>query len=353
VLGSLAQLDAQRVKPPATPPWRSSPSPASATLSDALAVLTRVRDAIRARHYSRRTEKVYVWWIRRFVLYHGQRRPEAMGSAEAQQFLSALAIEGHVSAATQNQAFNALLFLYREVLGRPFQGLPGVVRAKRSTRVPLVLSRDEVAAVLRQLHGVPWLMVSLMYGAGLRLLECVRLRVRDVDFGRSEITVRDGKGGKDRVTLLPRKVAPPLQAHLARVREQRLADLRSGAGRAPAPEAQDTRFGQDPWLWGSQWVFPATRFHLDLRTGRRHRSHLHETVVQRAFRDAVRTAGLTKPASCHTLRHSFATHLLEAGYDIRTVQELLGHSDVATTMIYNHVLNRAGPGVRSPLDETR
>jgi integron integrase len=243
-----------------------------------------------------------------------------------------------------------LLFLYREVLGRELTGLDQVVRAKQPVRVPLVLAREEVAAILRQLVGTPWLMASLMYGAGQRLLECARLRVKDVDFARGEITVRDGKGRKDRVTVLPTKLAEALSAHLERVRHQHGSDLAAGAGFVALPHALARKYGSAAREWAWQWVFPATRFYVDGLTGQRRRHHLHETVLQRAFKQARRSAGIPKPASCHTLRHSFATHLLENGYDIRTIQELLGHSSVATTMIYTHALNRGARGVRSPLD---
>lgn len=313
-------------------------------------LLDSVRQAIRARHYSRRTEKAYAAWIKRYVLFHGKRHPREMGVPEVTRFLSNLATEGHVSASTQNQAFSALLFLYREVLGQTLPGLDDVVRAKRPARLPLVLTRDEVQAVLGQLRGAPWLMASLMYGAGLRLLECVRLRVKDVDFSRSELTVRDGKGQKDRVTVLPARIAEALRSHLERVARQHEADIRQGAGVVALPHALARKYPHACRDWAWQWVFPATRMYDDPLTGDRGRHHLHETVLQRGFQDAVRRARISKPATCHTLRHSFATHLLEAGYDIRTIQELLGHSDVSTTMIYTHVLNCGGRGVKSPLD---
>lgn len=313
-------------------------------------LLDRVRAAIRARHYSPRTEKAYVGWVRRYVFLHGRRAPDDLGAAEVTQFLSHLATQGKVSASTQNQAFCALVFLYREVLGRELDGLDEVVRAKRPVRLPLVLSRQEVEAVLSHTQGTPGLMASLMYGSGLRLLECCRLRVKDVDFARGEITVRDGKGRKDRVTLLPVRLARPLREHLERVRRQHESDLADGAGSVALPEALARKYANADRQWGWQWVFPATRLHETPSPGLLRRHHLHETVVQREFAIAVRAAGLTKPATCHSLRHSFATHLLEDGYDIRTIQELLGHSDVSTTMIYTHVLNRGGRGVRSPLD---
>jgi len=326
-------------------PPRSGPLPGGSPR-----LLDLFRETIRARHYSRRTEKAYAGWIKRYVFFNGRRHPRDMGVAEVKHFLSALAIEGRVSASTQNQAFSALLFLYRDVLGQALPGLEDVVRAKRPVRLPTVLSRDEVQAILRHLHGMPWLMASVMYGSGLRLLECARLRVKDVDFARGEITVRDGKGQKDRMTVLPGRLLDPLRGHLERVALQYEADVRHGAGAVALPSALARKYPRACRDWAWQWVFPATRLHDDPTTGDRCRHHIHETVLQRAFHAAVRQAGVPKPATCHTLRHSFATHLLEAGYDIRTIQELLGHNDVSTTMIYTHVLNRGGRGVRSPLD---
>ncbi len=273
-----------------------------------------------------------------------------MGEPEVSRFVSQLAVSGKVSASTQNQALSALLFLYGRVLGKNLEWVGGIARAKRPIHLPVVLSREEVGALLRQLHGVEWIMASLLYGAGLRLLECCRLRVKDVDFSRKEVTVRDGKGRKDRITLLPAKVVGPLTAHLEPVRKQHADDLRIGAGSVELPEALERKYPSAPWEWGWQWFFPATRLYLDPVTRRNRRHHLHESVLQKAVRGAVLRAGIAKPASCHSLRHSFATHLLEDGYDIRTIQELLGHSDVSTTMIYTHVLNRGGRGVRSPLD---
>jgi integron integrase len=312
-------------------------------------LLDAVRQAIRARHYSPRTEKAYTSWIRRFVLFHGKRHPTEMGEAEVSAFLMHLAIKKQVSASTQNQALNAILFLYREVLHKDLEWLDGVVRAKRPKRLPVVLTRDEVRAILREMRGTPWLMASLIYGAGLRLLECVRLRVKDVDLSRGEIIVRDGKGKKDRVTILPSELSRPLVAHLERVKTQHHKDLSSGRGSVELPYALRRKYPNAAREWGWQWVFPATRFYRDRITGEYRRHHLHESVLQRAIKMAVRVAGIAKPASCHMLRHSFATHLLEAGYDIRTIQELLGHRDVSTT-IYTHVINRGGRGVRSPLD---
>jgi integron integrase len=313
-------------------------------------LLDRVRDAVRARHYSPRTEEAYLAWIRRFILFHGKRHPASMGAPEVAAFLTDLATARRVSASTQNQALSALLFLYGDVLDRPLDALVGLVRARRPTRVPLVLSRDEVKAVLAHLRGPVWLIASLLYGSGLRLLECLELRVKDVDLHMRELTVRDGKGRKDRVSLVPLALDTALRGQLQDVAAQHVLDVRAGAGSVALPDALVRKYPRAAWEPGWQWVFPATRFYIDPDTGQRRRHHLHESMVQRAVKEAVRAAGLTKPASCHTLRHSFATHLLEAGYDIRTIQELLGHSDVATTMIYTHVLNRGGRGVRSPLD---
>ena len=324
-------------------------APASAEARRPPRLLDRVRETIRARHYSPRTEKAYVFWIKRFILFHDKRHPDEMGASEITTFLSKLATRDHVSASTQNQAFSALLFLYRAVLGRELEGIDGVVRAKRPIHLPLVLTRKEVTEILRHLQGTPWLMASLMYGSGLRVLESARLRVKDVEFSRSRLTVRDGKGRKDRVTLLSVSLAAPLQAHLERVKQQHARERRAGGGFVPLPHALDRKYPQAAGEWAWQWIFPAARRYRGL-DGQVYRHHLHESVVQRAFRQAVRAAGVPKPASCHTLRHSFATHLLEAGYDIRTIQELLGHSDVSTTMIYTHVLNRGPGGVQSPLD---
>jgi len=294
---------------------------------DAPKLLDQVHAAIYARHYSWRTEKTYVAWIRRFIVFNGKRHPLEMGEREVTAFLSSLAVRGRVSASTQNQALSAILFLYRHVLKTELPWLDGIVKAKRPIHLPTVLTRDEVRAVLAELHGVPWLMASLMYGAGLRLLECARLRVKDVDFVRLEIMVRDGKGAKDRLTMLPASLREPLAAHIERVRLLHQRDLRRRLGSVEVPGAIERKYPRAPFEWGWQWVFPATRFYRDPVSGRYRRHHLHESVVQRAMKEAVRRAGIAKQASCHTLRHSFATHLLEAGYDIRTIQELLGHSD--------------------------
>jgi integron integrase len=305
---------------------------------------------VRARHYSRRTEKAYVAWIRRYILFHGKRHPSEMGAPELTRYLSALAVEGNVAASTQNQALSALLFLYREVLQQDVPWLDDVVRAKRPARLPVVLTRDEVRAVLRQLRGTPRLMAILLYGSGLRLHECARLRVQDVDFERHQIIVRAGKGDKDRTTTLPTIINAELTRHLDVVKKQHDLDLRQGAGWVELPWALARKYPNAGREWAWQWVFPATRFYVDRKTGQRRRHHLHESVVQRAVKDAVRHAGIPKRATCHTLRHSFATHVLEDDRDIRTVQELLGHRDLSTTMIYTHVLNRGPAGVRSPAD---
>ncbi len=313
-------------------------------------LLDRVRMEIRARHYSRRTEKAYLYWIRRYIFFHKLRHPKEMGEKEVTRFLSWLATKKNVSASTQNQALSALAFLYKAVLKHDLDWLNDVVRAKKPKRLPVVLTRREVEQVISRMQGAPWLVASLIYGTGMRLLECLRLRVKDIDFERREITVRGGKGQKDRMTMLPARLESPLSLHLERVREQFRKDQGAGAGTVELPMAIARKYPKAAGEWVWQWVFPATRHYTDRESGRRRRHHLHETVMQRGFHRAVKEAGIAKRASCHTLRHSFATHLLEDGYDIRTIQELLGHSDVSTTMIYTHVLNRGGRGVRSPLD---
>jgi integron integrase len=313
-------------------------------------LLDRVRAAIRARHYSRRTEKAYVAWIRRFIVFHGRRHPRDLGEAEVSAFISSLAQRG-VSASTQNQALSAVLFLYEVIIGRRLTWMENIVRAQRPARLPVVLSRAEVSSVLSNMRGTVWLMASLLYGAGLRLLECVELRVKDINVDRGELTIRDGKGGKDRVTMLPVSLRKPLLDHLANVKTQHETDLASGRGSVALPGVLRAKYPNAAREWPWQWVFPATRFYVDGPTGERRRHHLHESVLQRAVKEAARTAGISRPATCHTLRHSFATHLLESRYDIRTIQELLGHRDVSTTMIYTHVLNQGGSGVRSPLDQ--
>jgi len=314
-------------------------------------LLDAVRFRIRARHYSLRTEEAYVGWIRRFIVFHGKRHPRDLGEQEINAFLTHLAVKDKVAASTQSQALAALLFLYRHVLEIPFPKLESLIRAKRPRRLPVVLTREEVRAVLERLEGAPKIVATLLYGGGLRLLEALRLRVKDVDFARGQITVRDGKGQKDRVTMLPSAIREALLDHLGRVRELHRADLAAGFGAVLMPDALDRKYPGASKEWGWQWVFPAASIGQDPRSRQLRRHHLHESVVQKAVKQAVRSAGIHKPASCHTLRHSFATHLLESGYDIRTIQDLLGHKDVSTTMIYTHVLNRGGVrGVRSPAD---
>jgi integron integrase len=313
-------------------------------------LLDQVRDAIRRRHFSRRTEEAYVGWIRRFILFHDKCHPREMGEAEITGFLTSLAVKGKVAVSTQNQALAALLFLYKDVLRARVPWLDGIVRARRPRRLPVVLSRDEVRKVLDELHGTPRLMATLLYGAGLRLMECARLRVKEIDFDRRQITVRGGKGDRDRVTLLPEAAVDPLNAHLEAVRIQYQADREKDSGWVELPGGLERKYPNAGREWAWQWVFPATRTYFHSETGRRRRHHYHESNLQRAVKDAVRRAGIPKQATCHTFRHSFATHLLEDGYDIRTVQELLGHADVRTTMIYTHIVNRGWGGVRSPAD---
>ena len=313
-------------------------------------LLDQVRARLRLKHYSLRTEQAYVGWIRRFVLANDKRHPREMGAAEVEGFLSMLATRGEVAAGTQNQALSALLFLYREVLSIELPWMETIVRAKRPQRVPVVLSRDEVGRLLAMMDGRFALMASLLYGSGMRLMECVRLRVKDVDFALNQICVRDGKGGKDRHVPLPRRLRESLQAQLERVAMIHRQDLAHGHGAVWLPHALARKYPSAPRESGWQYVFPSNQLSLDPRGGERRRHHLDEAGLQRAVRAARFKAGIVKPATCHTLRHSFATHLLEAGQDIRTIQELLGHRDVATTQIYTHVLNRGGHGVLSPLD---
>jgi integron integrase len=313
----------------------------------------RVVEILRGRHYSRRTEEAYVHWIRRFLRFYAGAHPRELREGDVNGFLTHLAMHEKVAASTQNQALAALLFLYKDVLEQPLARLEGVVRARRPKRLPAVLTREEAGAVLAQMSGAPRLVCMLLYGSGLRLLEALQLRVKDLDFGRREITVRDGKGGKDRITMLPEALHQPLEEGLRAARRLHEVDLKRGLGRAPLPGALARKYPNADREWGWQWVFPASSHYLEARTGLQHRHHLHESVIQRAVHEAVRLAGIAKRATCHTFRHSFATHLLEDGYDIRTVQELLGHKDVKTTMIYTHVLNRGGLGVQSPLDRLR
>jgi integron integrase len=310
-----------------------------------------VREAIQRKHFSYRTEQVYCGWIKRFIHFHGKRHPLEMAEPEVNGFLSHLAVEGKVAASTQNQALSALLFLYQDVLGRGLDRIEGVVRAKTPLRLPVVLSRAEVRAVLDQMEGPPRLMAGLLYGAGLRLRECLELRVKDLDFDRGEITVRRGKGDKDRVTMLPANLHEALHEQLGEARKIYERDLAKGVGLATVPEALGRKYPSLHKEWGWQWVFPASATTDHPRTGERVRWHTHESVLQRAVKAAVHRAGIAKHVGPHTFRHCFATHLLERGQDIRTVQELLGHKDVTTTMIYTHVLNRGGRGVTSPADD--
>jgi len=313
-------------------------------------LLDQTRDVLRLKHYSLRTERSYCDWIERFIRFHHLRHPAEMGASEITEFLTHLARVGNVAAATQNQALSAILFLYQRVLKQDVSWIDDVERAKKPKRIPVVLTRDEVHKIFAHLHGMSRLMAGLLYGSGLRLMECVRLRVKDVDFGYARITVRDGKGAKDRVTMLPVNMAKALERHLVKVKAQHGQDLEDGFGEVYLPDALERKYRNAARSWSWQFVFPSARISVDPRTATRRRHHVDENVLQVAVKKAVRASGISKPATCHTLRHSFATHLLENGYDIRTVQELLGHKDVSTTMIYTHVLNQPGIGVKSPLD---
>lgn len=313
-------------------------------------LLDQVRRACRARQFSRRTEEAYTGWIRRYVLFHGKRHPADLNGHAAGAFLAHLANEHNVSPATQNQAASSLLFLYREVLRLGIDLPHGVLRPRKQRRLPVVLTREEVVAALQELRPLHRLVASLLYGSGLRLLEALQLRVKDVDLERRELTVRSGKGGHDRLTMLPSALCSDLRRQITTVSNRHEADVKIGGGWVVLPTALSSKYPNAGQGRAWQYVFPATRDYTDAATGRRMRHHLHETAVQRAVTEAVRAAGIPKRASCHSFRHSFATHLLEDGYDIRTIQELLGHRSVKTTMIYTHVLNRGGRGVRSPLD---
>ncbi len=335
---------------PREPMSEPGPSTQPAEPPPAPRLLDRVRAELRVRRYSRRTERTYVRWIHRFIVANGTRHPSEMGAAEVSRFLSDLASRDRVSASTQNQALAALLFLYRVVCGVELAWLDNLVRAKRPTRLPVVLQRDEVGSILMELHGIPRLVAALLYGTGMRVLECAQLRIKDLDFQRSQIMVRSGKGATDRATMLPLLLRPMLEEHLWRVRQKWDEDVKAGGGWVETPEALARKYPNAGHEWGWQWVFPATRGYIDRDTNQRRRHHLHESVIQRAMHDAAFRAGIPKHVTCHTLRHSFATHLLEDGYDIRTIQLLLGHRDVSTTMIYTHVLSRGPAGVRSPMD---
>jgi len=359
---NLAVHDRSRASPmatyskpqPSSIPGRAAEAPRLINRESEAGQPPRLLDQVRARlsrlGRAKRTEQVYVGWIRRFILENGKRHPREMGEPEIEAFLTRLAVEGGVSPSTQNQALSALLFLYREVLQQPLDWLSGIQRASKPQRLPVVLTRGQVSSVLGELVGTAWLMASLLYGGGLRLMECVRLRVKDVDFERRELLVRQGKGGKDRRTVLPAALVEPLRAQVEEALRLHRADLAQGFGAVWLPDALARKYPNAPLEPGWQWMFPAPSRSVDPRSGREGRHHIDERRLQRAVHLAVRRAGLTVPASCHTFRHSFATHLIEDGYDIRTVQELLGHSDVSTTQIYTHVLNRGGLAVRSPLD---
>ncbi len=310
----------------------------------------RIVEVLRVRHYSRRTEDAYVHWIRRYIEFHQHQHPRELAEDDVNRFLTSLAVKEHVAASTQNQALSAILFLYEHVLEQPLDRIEGVVRARRPKRLPVVLTVDEVSRVMAHLTGDKWLIAMLLYGGGLRLLESLRLRVKDLDFERAEITVREGKGDKDRVTMMPQAVIHPLQEHLRQVQVIHQEDVADGFGRVELPHALARKYPNANREWSWQFVFPQEHRWVNTRTGEQARHHVHESLVQKAVKQAVRKAGLTKRVTSHTFRHSFATHLLADGYDIRTVQELLGHKDVRTTMIYTHVLNRGGRGVRSPAD---
>ena len=313
-------------------------------------LLDRVRTAIRVKHYSRRTEQAYVDWIRRYILFHKKQHPATMGAKEVSAFLAWLAVERRVSASTQNQALSGLLFLYRHVLGIDPGPIEHTPRARMPDKLPVVLSREEVGQLMKHVEGVMWLIVAILYGSGLRLMECVELRVKDLDFDRDQIIVRRGKGQKDRVTMLPAGAKERLAAHLVTVKQQHARDLARGEGRVVLPFALDRKYPSAPTEWRWQFVFPSPRICRDPQWGPSSRFHLHESVVQKEVNRAARRAGLTKHAGPHTMRHCFAAHLLEDGYDIRTVQELLGHASVETTMIYLHVMRKGALGVRSPFD---
>ena len=313
-------------------------------------LLDQVRGKIRLKHYSIRTEQAYLDWIKRFILHFDKAHPKNMGAEEVEKFLTYLAVEGRVAASTQNQAKSALLFLYREVLKIELTWLDDIEKAKAPKRLPVVLTRAEVQSLLSRLQGTHWLISNLLYGTGMRIMECLRLRVKDIEFSRKEILIRDGKGFKDRVTMLPLALVNPLREHLENVKILHDQDMSAGYGNVYMPYALDKKYPTAAFDWGWQYAFPTKGLSLDPRSGVKRRHHVQEQTVQRAVKQAVRDANIVKPATPHTLRHSFATHLLEGGYDIRTVQELLGHSDVSTTMIYTHVLNKGGRGVTSPLD---
>ena len=312
-------------------------------------LLDQLRESLRVRHYARRTEEAYCHWVKRYIYFHGVRHPREMAEPEINAFLTHLAVKGKVSASTQNQALNALIYLYRQVLDAEIGDL-NVIRAKRPKRLPVVMTKDEVKSVLDQMEGVRWLVASLLYGSGLRLMECLGLRVQDVDFKSCEVIVRNGKGGKDWWIMLPRTLVKPLEEHQCKMKSVHEKDLADGWGRIILPGGLERKYPKAPFEWRWQWVFPQENRWINQKTKEQGRHHIHESIIQKEVRAAVKSAGIAKHATCHTFRHSFATHLLESGYDIRTVQELLGHNDVKTTMIYTHVLNRGAGGVNSPFD---
>ncbi len=339
------------MRPATALPTATPAAPRSASPAHPPKLLDRVRWHLRVKHYSIRTEQAYVDWIRRYILFHGKRHPGDMAEEEIAAFLSYLATDQGVAASTQNQAFSALLFLYQQVLDRKLDYVAGVERVHRPPKLPVVFTRAEARAVLAHLKGDYRLMAHLLYGSGLRLLECLRLRVKDIDFGYRQITVREGKGMRERVTLLPERLSRPLQAHLARIKQLHQHDLTRGGGAVYLPSALHRKYPNAAREWPWQYVFPADKISVDPRSCEKRRHHVAEKNLQNAVKKAIRAAGIAKAASCHTFRHSFATHLLESGYDIRTVQELLGHKDISTTMIYTHVCNKPGLSVRSPVDQ--
>lgn len=315
-------------------------------------LLDLVRSKLRLKHYSYRTELSYISWIRRFILFHGKRHPETMGEKEIEAFLTHLAVKKQVAASTQNQAFNAILFLYREVLGIELAGMIDAVRSKRPQRLPTVMSRTEVFSLLDAMTGVPQLTCRLMYGSGLRIMEAVRLRVKDLDFSLNQILVRNGKGAKDRITVFPEQLQTEIQQHLKHVKALHHDDLAKGHGEVYLPYALARKYRSAGRQWGWQYAFPSKSLSTDPRSGKTRRHHIDPNTLRAALRKAAHLVGIHKPVNCHSLRHSFATHLLGDGYDIRTVQDLLGHKDVSTTMIYTHVLNKGGRAVVSPLDRS-
>ena len=319
-------------------------------ISSKVKLLDQVRITLRTNHYSRKTEESYVSWIKRFVLFNNKRHPNELSEGEIKKYLEYLAVKQHVSSSTQNQALCAIIFLYKRVLKKKLGDFGELIWAKKSKRLPVILAQEEIKKLLAQLSGTYWIMANLLYGSGLRLNECLQLRVKDIDFIYNQVTIRDPKGDKDRVTMLPERVIDPLKKHLEKVRRLHERDIQKGYGRVHLPNALVRKYPNADKEWGWQYIFPSAQLAIDPEDGVLRRHHIYETVLQKAVKEAVRKAGIVKPASCHTLRHSFATQLLQSGYDIRTVQELLGHRDVKTTMIYTHVLKKGGLGVRSPAD---